>query len=76
MIKELIKIAQKLDSLAKSDYNGILVAHGTDTMQYTAAFLSFALAGFPKPIVLQIHLVFTVLEATQQLHYLYSQMTW
>jgi glutamyl-tRNA(Gln) amidotransferase subunit D len=47
-----IKIAQKFDSLAKSDYKGILVAHGTDTMQYTAAFLSFALAGFPKPIVL------------------------
>jgi len=47
-----IKVAQKLDSLAKSDYKGILVAHGTDTMQYTAAFLSFALAGFPKPIVL------------------------
>jgi glutamyl-tRNA(Gln) amidotransferase subunit D len=47
-----IKIAQKLDSLTKSDYRGILVAHGTDTMQYTAAFLSFALAGFPKPIVL------------------------
>jgi glutamyl-tRNA(Gln) amidotransferase subunit D len=47
-----IKIAKKLDSLAKSDYAGILVAHGTDTMQYTAAFLSFALAGFPKPIVL------------------------
>ncbi len=47
-----IKIAQRLDSLAKSDYAGILVAHGTDTMQYTAAFLSFALSGFPKPIVL------------------------
>src|SRR5574338_490448 len=47
-----IKIAQKLDSLVKSDYIGILVAHGTDTMQYTASFLSFALAGFPKPIVL------------------------
>jgi len=47
-----IKIAQKLDSLANSEYKGILVAHGTDTMQYTAAFLSFALAGFPKPIVL------------------------
>ncbi len=47
-----LKIAQKLDSLATSNYAGILVAHGTDTMQYTAAFLSFALAGFPKPIVL------------------------
>lgn len=47
-----IKIAEKLDSLAGSDYSGILLAHGTDTMQYTAAFLSFALAGFPKPVVL------------------------
>lgn len=47
-----IKIAQKLDSYAKSEYTGVIVAHGTDTMQYTAAFLSFALNGFPKPIVL------------------------
>lgn len=47
-----IKIAQKLDSYAKSEYAGVIVAHGTDTMQYTAAFLSFALDGFPKPIVL------------------------
>jgi glutamyl-tRNA(Gln) amidotransferase subunit D len=47
-----IKIAKRLDSLSKSDYAGIIVAHGTDTMQYTAAFLSFSLAGFPKPIVL------------------------
>ncbi len=47
-----IKIAQRLDSLSKSDYTGIIVAHGTDTMQYTAAFLSFSLAGFPKPIIL------------------------
>jgi glutamyl-tRNA(Gln) amidotransferase subunit D len=46
------KIAEKLDSHAKSDYKGIIVAHGTDTMQYTAAFLSFALAGYPVPIVL------------------------
>jgi glutamyl-tRNA(Gln) amidotransferase subunit D len=46
------KIAEKLDSLAKSDYKGIIVAHGTDTMQYSAAFLSFALAGYPIPIVL------------------------
>ena len=47
-----IGIAKKLDSLAKSEYAGIIVAHGTDTMQYTAAFLSFSLSGFPKPIVL------------------------
>lgn len=46
------QIAEKLDSYAKSDYKGIVVAHGTDTMQYSAAFLSFALAGYPVPIVL------------------------
>ena len=44
------KIAEKLDSLAKSEYKGIVIAHGTDTMQYSAAFLSFALSGYPIPI--------------------------
>lgn len=33
-------------------YDGIIIAHGTDTMHYTSAFLSFALAKFPIPIVL------------------------
>jgi glutamyl-tRNA(Gln) amidotransferase subunit D len=47
-----IKIAEKLDSYARSDYIGIIVAHGTDTMQYTASALAFSLSGFPKPIVL------------------------
>lgn len=46
------KIAERLDSLVKSDYQGIIIAHGTDTMQYTASFLSFALAGYPIPIAL------------------------
>jgi glutamyl-tRNA(Gln) amidotransferase subunit D len=47
-----IKIAEKLDSYAKSEYKGIIVAHGTDTMQYTAAALAFSLLGFPKPVAL------------------------
>ena len=46
------KIAERLDSLFNSDYKGIIIAHGTDTMQYTSAFLSFALAGYPIPIAL------------------------
>lgn len=46
------KIAEKLNSYARSEYKGIIVAHGTDTMQYTAAALSFSLAGFPKPVAL------------------------
>ena len=35
-----------------SGYDGIMVAHGTDTMHYTSSFLSFALAGFQVPVVL------------------------
>ncbi len=46
------KIAEKLDTCSKSKYVGIVITHGTDTMQYTAAFLSFALSGFPIPIAL------------------------
>ncbi|MGI0069297.1 MAG: Glu-tRNA(Gln) amidotransferase subunit GatD [Nitrosopumilaceae archaeon] len=46
------KIAEKLNSYARSEYKGIIVAHGTDTMQYTAAALSFSLSGFPKPVAL------------------------
>ncbi|MDE1764264.1 MAG: Glu-tRNA(Gln) amidotransferase subunit GatD [Thaumarchaeota archaeon] len=47
-----IKIAERLNSCARSEYKGIIVAHGTDTMQYTAAALSFSLSGFPKPVAL------------------------
>ncbi len=35
-----------------SSYKGIILAHGTDTMHYTSAFLSFALAGLPIPVIL------------------------
>ena len=52
MPEHWIKIAERLDSLANSQYRGIIIAHGTDTMQYTAAYLSFALAGYPLPVVL------------------------
>jgi glutamyl-tRNA(Gln) amidotransferase subunit D len=45
-------IAQRLDQLSGSDYRGIIVAHGTDTMHYTSAFLSFALTGYPIPIAM------------------------
>jgi glutamyl-tRNA(Gln) amidotransferase subunit D len=47
-----LEIAKKLDSLANSDYTGIMIAHGTDTMHYTSSFLSFALSGFPIPVAL------------------------
>lgn len=46
------EMALALDGEAGSDYRGIIMAHGTDTMQYTASYLSFALSGFPVPVVL------------------------
>lgn len=35
-----------------NDYDGFVVLHGTDTMAYTAAALSFILDGLNKPVVL------------------------
>ncbi|MDD2955965.1 MAG: asparaginase [Oscillospiraceae bacterium] len=35
-----------------NDYDGIVVTHGTDTMGYTAAILSFMLQNLPIPVVL------------------------
>ncbi len=46
------KIAQKIDEKIRSGYSGVVISHGTDTMHYTAAALSFALAGTPIPVVL------------------------
>ena len=34
------------------DYDGFVITHGTDTMAYTAAALSYLVQGSPKPIVL------------------------
>lgn len=35
-----------------NDYDGFVITHGTDTMAYTAAALSYLVQGSPKPIVL------------------------
>ncbi len=35
-----------------ADYDGFVLTHGTDTMAYTAAALSYLIQGSPKPIVL------------------------
>ncbi len=52
MPEHWLKIAKKLKEYSTSNYSGIIIAHGTDTMHYTSSFLSFALAGFPIPIAL------------------------
>ena len=51
------RLAAELDSAAGSGggggdsrYAGVIVAHGTDTMQYTASYASFALRGYPVPV--------------------------
>ncbi|WP_111891258.1 asparaginase [Acinetobacter sp. MB5] len=50
--KELINLARQVNDLAKrSDVNGIVVTHGTDTMEETAFFLSLVIRS-DKPIVL------------------------
>ena len=46
-----IETAKKIQSVVDLDYKGIIVAHGTDTMHYSSAFLSFALSGLKIPVV-------------------------
>lgn len=52
MPEHWLKIAQTVNEYLNSDYTGIIIAHGTDTMHYTSAYLSFSLAGFQIPIAL------------------------
>jgi glutamyl-tRNA(Gln) amidotransferase subunit D len=47
-----IKIIKKISGLMHEKVDGIIIAHGTDTMSYTSSALSFALSGTPIPIVL------------------------
>lgn len=49
-LNELIKILKK--STTKSNYKGVLIMHGTDTLAYTSSILSILLAGYTIPIFL------------------------
>jgi len=46
------KIADSVAEQIRAGADGVVVAHGTDTLGYTAAALSFALHGIPVPVVL------------------------
>ncbi len=46
------KIAEKTGEEIAAGFDGVIIAHGTDTMGYTSAALSFALAGAPVPVIL------------------------
>lgn len=47
-----IKIAHEVAKALNNGEEGVVVGHGTDTMGYTAAALSFMLKGLGKPVIL------------------------
>lgn len=46
------EITLKVAEVIKKGSEGVIIAHGTDTMGYTSAALSFALQDLPVPVVL------------------------
>lgn len=46
------QLAQKVADHIRQSADGVVIAHGTDTMAYTAAALSFALQNLPVPVIL------------------------
>ncbi len=46
------KIARNVASEIKTGTDGVVIAHGTDTLGFTSAALSFALQNLPVPVVL------------------------
>ena len=46
------KLAEKIQKAANSDFRGVIIAHGTDTMSFTSAALSFMLKNLSIPVVL------------------------
>jgi glutamyl-tRNA(Gln) amidotransferase subunit D len=46
------QIAQATAEHISQGVSGVIIAHGTDTMAYTAAALSFALQNLPVPVIL------------------------
>jgi glutamyl-tRNA(Gln) amidotransferase subunit D len=51
-VREWGLIAERVYRVVSEGYAGVVLTHGTDTMHYTAAALSFALQRPPVPIVL------------------------
>jgi len=49
--KNWTELAQKVAERVASGVNGVVIAHGTDTMAYTSAALSFALQNLPVPVI-------------------------
>ncbi len=50
--EDWVTIADRVIELFQEGSEGVIISHGTDTMGYTAAALSFLLEGLSKPVVL------------------------
>jgi len=50
--KHWTEIAKAVSNQISKGADGVVIAHGTDTMGYTAAALSFALQDLPVPVIL------------------------
>jgi glutamyl-tRNA(Gln) amidotransferase subunit D len=50
--KHWTEIAEDVSKQISKGIDGVVIAHGTDTMGYTAAALSFALQNLPVPVIL------------------------
>lgn len=46
------RLARRVSRAVREGFDGVVVTHGTDTLGYTSAALSFALLGVPIPVVL------------------------
>ena len=49
--KNWTELAQKVAERIEQGVDGIVIAHGTDTLAYTSAALSFALQNLPVPVI-------------------------
>ncbi len=45
------ELAEKVAKRVEAGVDGVVIAHGTDTMAYTSAALSFALQNLPVPVI-------------------------
>jgi glutamyl-tRNA(Gln) amidotransferase subunit D len=50
--KNWTELAQKVAERIEQGVDGVVIGHGTDTMAYTSAALSFALQNLPVPVIL------------------------
>ena len=50
--KHWTELAQTVAKRIEQGVDGVVIAHGTDTMAYTAAALSFSLQNLPVPVIL------------------------